>query len=78
MLLLWFVILHIPRAIADPAIEKGNEITSVFQALAFSGIAFYWLFCLQGEHGLKTHRALKQVLLTCLPPCYIEVLRLVK
>ena len=40
MLLLWFAILHIPRAIADPAIEKGNEITSVFQALAFSGIAF--------------------------------------
>ena len=40
MLLLWFVILHIPRAIADPYIEKGNEITSVFQALAFSGIAF--------------------------------------
>ena len=40
MLLLWFIILHIPRAIADPAMEKGNEITSVFQALAFSGIAF--------------------------------------
>jgi uncharacterized membrane protein YphA (DoxX/SURF4 family) len=40
MLFLWFVILHIPRAIADPNIEKGNEITSVFQALAFSGIAF--------------------------------------
>lgn len=40
MLLLWFIILHIPRAIADPHIEKGNEITSVFQALAFSGIAF--------------------------------------
>jgi uncharacterized membrane protein len=40
MLLLWFVLLHIPRAIADPNLEKGNEITSVFQALAFSGIAF--------------------------------------
>jgi uncharacterized membrane protein len=40
MLLLWFIILHIPRAIADPLAEKGNEITSVFQALAFSGIAF--------------------------------------
>lgn len=40
MLLLWFIILHIPRAIADPYEGKGNEITSVFQALAFSGIAF--------------------------------------
>lgn len=40
MLLLWFFILHIPRAIAYPDLEKGNELTSVFQALAFSGIAF--------------------------------------
>jgi uncharacterized membrane protein YphA (DoxX/SURF4 family) len=40
MLFLWFVILHIPRAIADPNNAKGNEITSVFEALAFSGIAF--------------------------------------
>lgn len=40
MLFIWFVILHIPRAIADPYIDKGNEVTSVFEALAFSGIAF--------------------------------------
>lgn len=41
MLFTWFVILHIPRAVvADPNADKGNEITSVFQALAFSGIAF--------------------------------------
>jgi len=40
MLLLWFIILHIPRAIAYPDMEKGNEITSVFQALAFSGVSF--------------------------------------
>ena len=39
MLFVWFVILHIPRAIADPAGAKGNEITSVFEALGFSGIA---------------------------------------
>ena len=45
MLLLWFIILHIPRAIADPYAEKGNEITSVFQALAFSGIAFVIAVC---------------------------------
>jgi len=39
MLFLWLVLLHIPRATADPYGAKGNEITSVFEALAFSGIA---------------------------------------
>lgn len=40
MLFLWVVMLHIPRAIADPHSGAGNEWTSVFEALAFSGIAF--------------------------------------
>lgn len=40
MIFLWFILLHIPRAIADPHTGKGNEWTSVFEALAFSGIAF--------------------------------------
>ena len=40
MIFLWLLILHIPRAIADPSSGKGNEWTSVFEALAFSGIAF--------------------------------------
>jgi hypothetical protein len=40
MIFLWFIVLHIPRAIADPFGNKGNELTSVFQALGFSGIAF--------------------------------------
>ena len=40
MLLIWFAMLHIPRAVADPYMEQGNEITSVFQALAYSGMAF--------------------------------------
>jgi uncharacterized membrane protein len=40
MIFLWFVILHIPRAIADPSGGIGNETSSVFEALAFSGIAF--------------------------------------
>jgi uncharacterized membrane protein len=46
MLFIWFVILHIPRAIADPNGAKGNELTSVFEALAFSGIAFViaWIY----------------------------------
>jgi len=36
----WFIVLHIPRAIADPHSGNGNEWTSVFEALGFSGIAF--------------------------------------
>jgi hypothetical protein len=40
MIFLWLLFLHIPRAIADPHSAKGNEWTSVFEALAFSGIAF--------------------------------------
>jgi len=39
MLFLWVLLLHIPRAIADPYTGNGNEITSVFEALAFCGIA---------------------------------------
>lgn len=37
---IWLIVLHIPRAIADPHSGNGNEWTSVFEALAFSGIAF--------------------------------------
>ena len=40
MIFMWFLILHIPRAIAMPELDNGNEITSVFQALAFSGVGF--------------------------------------
>jgi len=40
MLFLWFLILHVPRGISAMPEDKGNEMTSVFEALAFSGIAF--------------------------------------
>jgi uncharacterized membrane protein len=40
MLFLWVFMLHIPRAIADPYTYVGNEWASVFEALAFSGMAF--------------------------------------
>ncbi len=40
MLFLWVILLHIPRAIDYPNMDKGNELTSVFEALAFSGVAF--------------------------------------
>jgi hypothetical protein len=39
MIFIWFIILHIPRAMVDPHSGNGNEITSVFEALSFSGIA---------------------------------------
>jgi uncharacterized membrane protein len=40
MIFIWFLVLHIPRAIADPHSGNGNEWSSVFESLAFSGIAF--------------------------------------
>jgi uncharacterized membrane protein YphA (DoxX/SURF4 family) len=40
MILLWFILLHIPRVIASPTIYLGSEIASAFLALAYSGIAF--------------------------------------
>jgi uncharacterized membrane protein YphA (DoxX/SURF4 family) len=39
MILLWFIILHIPRAIADPHSAKGNEWASVFEVLGSTGIS---------------------------------------
>jgi uncharacterized membrane protein len=39
MIFLWTIMLHIPRAAVAPATDKGNELTSVFEALGFSGIA---------------------------------------
>jgi uncharacterized membrane protein len=36
----WFLVLHIPRGIADPHSGEGNEWASVFEALAFSGTCF--------------------------------------
>lgn len=40
MIFLWVVLLHVPRALAAPPELIRNEWTAVFEALAFSGIAF--------------------------------------
>jgi len=40
MIFLWLVVLHIPRALADPNSLQGNEVSSVFEAFGFSGIAY--------------------------------------
>ena len=49
MLFLWLILLHIPRAITAPATDNGNELTSVFQAFAFSGIALIIAYSKQTE-----------------------------
>jgi uncharacterized membrane protein len=40
MIFLWLVLLHIPRAMAAAGPQVRNELTAVFEALSFSGIAF--------------------------------------
>ena len=40
MIALWVVMLHVPRALTAAAGQGRNEWTAVFEALAFSGIAF--------------------------------------
>ena len=40
MIFTWVIILHIPKAIANPFEGRGGEVTSAFLALAYSGIAF--------------------------------------
>lgn len=40
MIFTWFIVLHIPRAVADLNGNDGNELSSVFESLSFSGIAF--------------------------------------
>lgn len=41
MMFLWVVMLHIPRAVAAATdATRANETTAVFEALAFSGLAF--------------------------------------
>ena len=51
MIFTWVLILHIPRAMADPYGAIGNEWSSVFEALAFSGIAFILGQTLPKEDG---------------------------
>jgi len=40
MILIWVIILHIPKSIASPTAGMGGEVTSAFLALAYCGIAF--------------------------------------
>jgi len=49
MIFLWFIFLHIPNALANPTVDRGNEMASAFDALAFSGTAF--LIALRCRNG---------------------------
>jgi uncharacterized membrane protein len=40
MIFLWVIMLHIPRAVTAADAARANETTAVFEALAFSGLAF--------------------------------------
>ena len=40
MILIWVIILHVPRVIASPFAYMGGEVVSAFLALAYCGIAF--------------------------------------
>jgi uncharacterized membrane protein len=40
MIFIWVIILHIPKAIANPFGYQGGEVSSAFLALAYCGIAF--------------------------------------
>jgi len=50
MIFLWLLMLHISRAIADPYGLQGNEVSSVFEAFGFSGIAYLIAY---GYHARK-------------------------
>lgn len=51
MILLWVVTLHVPRALGALAAQRRNEWTAVFEALAFSGIAFIIAGSLRRRRG---------------------------
>jgi uncharacterized membrane protein len=47
MFILWVLVLHIPRVVASP--RNGNEVTSLFIALAMSGASFFLAFNLKRD-----------------------------
>ncbi|HET6254489.1 MAG TPA: hypothetical protein VFE32_10465 [Puia sp.] len=50
MVFIWFLILHIPRAVVAPVTDMGNELSSVFESLGVSGVAFV---IADGGQGLR-------------------------
>jgi uncharacterized membrane protein YphA (DoxX/SURF4 family) len=54
MIFLWIFIVHLPRAIANTLFDRGNEVSSTCDALAFSGIAFLIAFAAQPKENRMT------------------------
>lgn len=44
MIFLWFILLHVPSPVANPSFNRGNEVSSAFDALAFCGIKLVIVF----------------------------------
>jgi uncharacterized membrane protein len=55
MILIWFIILHIPKVIYSPVAERKDEVTSAFLALAYSGIAFVIAGVTKNKNLLKLY-----------------------
>ena len=53
MIFLWFACLHVPGAINDPFVDRGNLVASAFDALAFSGIAWSIAFGLTKQKWIE-------------------------
>jgi hypothetical protein len=54
MVFLWFLMLHIPRAVGN--MGTGNEWIAVFEALAVSGLAFLYAGVAHGRRGARGPR----------------------
>jgi len=53
MIFVWFLVLHLPLAYKHPYINRGNELSSSFDALAFSGIALVIAFGLKKQKWIE-------------------------
>jgi hypothetical protein len=58
MIFIWFLILHIPRAVVAPVTDKGNELSSVFESLGCSGIAFVIAYAAVSVRAMRGQAAL--------------------
>jgi len=53
MIFLWFWMVHLPSAIAQPTVNRGNLPASAFDALAFSGIAIIIAFTVKNQKWIS-------------------------
>lgn len=51
MIFSWFILLHLPSAIANPYVQRGNLLASAFDALLFSGVSLVISFGMPYQAG---------------------------